>query len=321
MTTMFAADDSLLMPVITLVVAATAIGVFLLVRKAADRRRQRLLERLRPSEDSAADVLLADQLPLEKAPPGWADRMDEAFIGAIERTGMGLSADQALGIIGLAGALAATSLYLWREELWLAIVGLLFGLGIPAATFLWLQGRWRKQLQAQLPDALFYLSRSLRAGLSLDQALALSGEEGPPPLADQFRRCAEHLKLGLAAPAALQLTARRISLSDFHVFVALVTLHRTIGGNLTLLLDRLAGSVRDRNQFAGHFRSATAMGRITAIAIGTAVPLIFLGYALFDPDYATRFFESTTGMMMLAIAFGLEIVGTIWLYYLLRSDY
>ena len=141
------------------------------------------------------------------------------------------------------------------------------------------------------------------------------------PLADQFQRCAEHLKLGLAAPTALQLTARRINLPDFHVFVALVTLHRTIGGNLTMLLDRLAGSVRDRNQFAGHFRSATAMGRITAIAIGTAVPLIFLGYALFDPDYATRFFESATGMTMLAIAFALEIVGTIWLYCLLRSDY
>jgi tight adherence protein B len=315
-------NDSLILTAITSAVAGLALGLFLLVRSAAERRRQRVEQRLQPSPDSTAEVLLADQLlPQETAPPSWSDRMDQAFMLAIDRTGLGLSAEQALGIIGLAGACAAVGLYLWREELWLAVVGLLFGLAIPTTSFLWMQGRWKRQLQAQLPDALFFVSRSLRAGLSLEQALDLSGDEGPRPLADELRRCAEQLKLGLAAPIALQSTAKRVNLPDFHIFAAIITLHRSIGGNLTLLLDRLAASVRDRNQFAGYFRSATAMGRITAIAIGAAVPLIFLGYSLFDPDYATRFFESAAGIAALTVAFILEIIGTVWLFFLLRSDY
>jgi tight adherence protein B len=322
--TLLAGDDgaaNLVMAVIVLAVTGALAALFLGVRGFLERGRERLERRLR-SDDSIPDILLVDRLHAEaNKPKGLADRLDQAWVGMIERTGLQIGPDQALGLIGLSGVSLAAVLYLWRGEPWLAVVGLLIGLALPLGTFLFLQGRWRKQLQEQLPDAMFFLARSLRAGLSLEQALAMVGEEGPMPLADELRRCSEQLKLGLAAPAALQLTARRLQLQDFHVFVAIVTLHRSIGGNLTLLLDRLASSTRDRNQYVGYFRSATAMGRITAIAIGSAVPLIFLGYSLFEPDYATRFFDSTAGIVALSVAFGLELVGAAWLFYLLRSDY
>src|SRR5437588_827127 len=105
----------------------------------------------------------------------------------------------------------------------------------------------------------------------------------------EFRGGLDKINLGLAVPAALQGIARRLQMQDFDVFVTAVTLHRTVGGNLTLLLDRVATSTRDRNLFRGYFRAATALGRITGIFIAAAAPLLFLGYALWQPDFVSRF--------------------------------
>jgi tight adherence protein B len=320
-------ENLLLIPIIA-VVAVVTLGLFLLARHLVERRQQVLQRRLQQSDST--ENILADQI--EKSMPGGSfkstksrhplsGRIDQGFIGMVERSGLGLSPDQALGVMCLVGVTLATILYLWREELWLLAVGLIVGMAVPLGWFLFLQARWRRQLQDQLPDAFFLLARSLRAGLNLDQALALLASEGLPPLSDEIRRCVEKINLGLAVPTALQMAARRIQLTDFNVFVSVVTLHRTTGGNLPLLMDRLAASTRDRNQYIGYFRSATALGRVTAIAIGSAVPIIFLGYAFFEPTYFGRFFESSAGVIALCIAFGLEIIGAIWLYLLLRVEY
>jgi tight adherence protein B len=194
------------------------------------------------------------------------------------------------------------------------------GVAVPAFA-LWLaRRRVRTRLQRQLPDAYFFLARALRAGLSFEQALALAAAETPAPLAPELRRCADQLALGLAPQAALQSAAQRIQLTDFQAFVSVIGLYAAAGGNLAQLLDRLATTTRDRNQYRGYFRSATALSRITAVAIGVAPPLLFLGYVLFEPEMAHRFFASGLGLALLATAFGLELVGLIWLSYLLKVD-
>lgn len=250
-----------------------------------------------------------------------SDRLDHTFERMVHRTGLGVSPAQALAYICLGGAVLMTAAYLWREELWISFLGLLVGVTVPVVILLFLQSRWQRQIQEQLPDFFYLLARSLRAGMSLEQAIALAGAQGTPPLSDEMKRCSDQIRLGLSVPMAIQNSANRLHSTDFNVFVSVVGLHQTTGGNLALQLDRLAQSTRDRNQYRGFFRSATIMGRMSAIFIGAAVPLIFLGYALFEPTYAARFFESTTGMMMLATAFGLELIGVIWLYFLLRTDY
>ena len=88
----------------------------------------------------------------------------------------------------------------------------------------------------------------------------------------------------------------------------------------------LAGWIADQEPADRHRRHAAAIPQCGARcdlddAIGSAVPVIFLGYALFEPDYARRFFETAGGIIALSIAGGLELIGAMWLYYLLRNDY
>lgn len=302
-----------------LIVAGVTLAVFA-VRDLIERRRQLWEERWQdPDGDSA--VTLARQLAANRPAPGWRGRLDAWFERVIRQNNLKLTVTQAVGIMALLAVTFAGLLVLWRDEWWLAVVGAALGLAGPLVVYRWMHGRWRRRVQEQLPDALFLLGRSLRAGLSAEQALAVVGEHGPKPLADEFLRCAAQIKLGLSAPAVLRLMADRLGLEDLSGMVSIVTLHRTTGGNLPFLLDRWAASTRDRNQFRGYFRAATAQGRITAVALAAAGPALLVGYWIWQPDYLGRFARSTSGGLALAVAAALELLGCLWMYLLVRTDY
>ncbi|HMO36041.1 MAG TPA: type II secretion system F family protein, partial [Gemmatales bacterium] len=276
-------------------------------------RRQAQLATIAPEET------LASALPLPEA-RNYSEKVDRHFDNLVTGTGASITPEQMIGIILLCGVGSCAGFYLWRGELGLALLGLILGLAVPLGYLMIMAGQRRRQLQQQLPDALYLLSRSLRAGMGLEQGFHLVARESPEPLGEELQRVSEQVKLGLTVPAALQAAAQRVGVLDFNVFASLMALHRTTGGALPVMMDRLAASIRDRVQYLGQFRAATAMGRITAIALGAAVPLIFLWYVLFQPETVQIFVETPGGLAMLATAFGLEILGILWLYRLLRTD-
>ncbi len=309
--------EFLLLVLVAAAVAAGFMAIFLLARALREWRRAYWARRL--PDDEREEPLIGT--PPRPAVRGWRAALDGAFAGLVHQTGLGWTAEQALGWVALAGVTLAGGLLLWRGDLWLVGLGLLVGMGVPLVVYLFLRARRRRLMQNQLPDTFYLLARSLRAGLSLEQSMANVAEHGSRPLADEFRRGLQQVTLGLTVPAALQGMARRIRLADFDVLVAAVTLHRHLGGNLMLLLDRVAGGTRDRNLFRGQFRASTALSRITAFCLAAGAPVIFVGYSLWQPDFVGRFTETASGWRILATAAGLEVVGVVWLALLLRNRY
>ena len=301
-------------------VAVVLLALFVFARGVRERRRAFWLRRLHGDEGAESPSIFADAAGYKPATT-LRERLDQNFQLLVRRTGLGWAPAQALGLMALLGIILGGGLLLWRDDLGLAALGLVVGVFAPLIFYLVLQARWRQRLQALLPDTFFLVARSLRAGLSLEQALETVAEHGNAPIDSAFRRGVEQIKLGLTVPAALQGMARHLQLVDFDIFVTVVTMHRTMGGNLTMLLDRVAATTRDRNLFRGYFQAATALGRITALFVGSAAPLIFIGYALWQPDFVARFFATAGGLRALSCAVILEIVGAIWLFLLLRVDY
>jgi tight adherence protein B len=299
---------------------ALATSLFLLVRQAFLRRRQEREQRWQTPDDQDEQTL-TQRIAASKPPEDWQGRMDHGFARLVQRSGLPLTATQGALLVAFAGLFPAGLLMLWRGSWWLGLGGLFVGSGLVLLVLRILQGRWRRKVQDQLPDALFLLSRSLRAGLSLEEALATAGEHGLPPLSKEFERCVGHIRLGLTVSAALQVMAGRLGLPDFNGLVAIVTMHRTTGGNLPSLLDRWAASTRDRNNFRGFFRAATTLARISATALASAVPAVLVGYYLLRPEWLERFARSSMGVTTLIVAAILEVVGSLWAFSLTRIDY
>jgi tight adherence protein B len=296
-------------------VAAAVFLVFAIIRSTLDagvRRRKRALG------DDDISLLAAPEPPAPKNP---MQRIDRSFERLVTETGWDITVSQALGSMALLAAMLGGAAFLIRGDFALTALGVLGGILIPLAVLAIRRIQYRWQVQDQLPDAFFLLSRSLRAGLNAEQSMATVATYGTQPLAGEFKRVVDQTDLGLSVPAALQGMARRLNLEDFNILVTAMTLHRSVGGNLANLCDRVATSTRDRNQFRGYFRAATALARITGFAIAAAPILLVIGYAIWQPDFIERFTTSSMGLRMLAMAAILEIVGIIWMIALLRTDY
>jgi tight adherence protein B len=314
---------------IEIVFAVVATGIVMMVvfiiRSGMDRRRQAEQARVCGDDDSGSGILVRGDQPvtLVKAPEntGWAARLDRWFGTAVGRSGLDASPTGVVALMGLMGLVGGVALYLWKGRIGLAMFGVAVGVAIPFVVIAFMQRRFKRKLQDQLPDALYMLAGGMRAGQTIDQAIQLVADRGNKPLADEFKHTAGLLKLGMTPAAALKATADRVDLLDFHLIASTVGLYSQTGGNLATLLDRLAASVRDRNQFRGQFMATTAQARVVATVMAAAVPLFLLAYILFEPEHVQGFFESPGGWTLMIGCLVMELIGLVWVWRLFRVQY
>ena len=142
-----------------------------------------------------------------------------------------------------------------------------------------------REIESQLPEALDFLARSMRAGHAFSISLEMLGQESPDPLGQEFRVLFNEQNLGAPIDVALGNMARRIPLLDVRLFVSSVLLQKQTGGNLSEILVRLAFIIRERFRLRGQVRAATAHGRMTA-GVLTALPIVLSRSPLYNrPQY------------------------------------
>ena len=300
--------------------AGVALGVFL-VLMALQGFLAGLAWLFGPRQQPVLASKLGEYLAAAQEESTLGGLLDRGFERMVSRGPFGFTALQGIASLMLAAVAVGATVYLLQPNEVLAITLATLAVVVMLLLYWFTHRRWQNQLREQLPDAIHLLARSLRAGLTVDQSIALLGEQGQQPLASEFHRCAEILRLGATVPTALERTARRVGLPDFDLFVSLVALHRESGGNLALLMDRLAHAVRSRNLFRGHAVAVTALGRLTGVVLASAPFALLIFYWFVYPDYLTRLTTTAAGLTALAIALLLEAIGVVWLLWLLRIEY
>ncbi len=291
-------------------------AVVILWQTLAERRRQTERRLLSPPDSGVALTRLVGE-----PEPDLRERFDAWFETAVRRSGLEASPLGVIAVMVFLATLLGGGLWLWKENLGLAALGVVLGLGLPLGVVAWTSRRYRSKLQEQLPEAFRAIAGSVRAGLPIEEAIRFYAEQGTPPLADELKYTVGLMRLGMGPTAALQSTARRIGLLDFDLLASTVGLYTQTGGNLVLLLERLADSVRDRNQYRGQFLAATAQGRIVAVAIGLASPLLLLAYVLAEPEYVQGFMNSPSGWSVILMCAVMQLIGIVWLMRIVRVDY
>jgi len=175
-----------------------------------------------------------------------------------------------------------------------------------------------EMLRSQLPDAFELMSRILRAGQSVTQAMQAVSEEFRPPVNVEFGYCYEQQNLGLAPEVALNDLAQRTGLMEVKIFVLAVLVHRQAGGNLTELLDNIAHVVRQRFKMRREIKSLTGEGRMQAIVLLALPIVVWFGLFFVTRDYALALLDHKS---LLIATIASMLVGTLWIRSIVNFDF
>ena len=204
----------------------------------------------------------------------------------------------------LAGLAASTILPLFVAVIFAGLAG--------AAPLVHIARKRTKRLvkfNAQLPDTLDLLSRSLAVGHAFSESLYQVASEMPDPIATEFRIAFEEQKLGLSTKAALDGLVERVPLEDLHLCVTAIHIQRETGGNLAEILERVAQTIRERFKLMEDFRTMTTSSRGSAwVLCGLPFAIIFL-MTILNPEYMSVLLHDQRGHYILLAAATLQLLG------------
>jgi tight adherence protein B len=222
---------------------------------------------------------------------------------------------------------------------WLCVIGCVFvgicmTLGSPllgslAAIFLaaapWtmlrrMAARHRRKIEDQLADAMVMLANSVRAGLSLAQAMDLLAAECPKPINAEFHQIIAEYNLGKPLERTLIEAKQRLRSENFALFAAALLASHESGGRLNETVERIAQSVLELQRLERKVMSETAQARKSAIYMALAPPLILLVYFFVDPDNTALLFTQPIGHIVLAVAVTLNVLAYFWARWILSPD-
>ena len=169
----------------------------------------------------------------------------------------------------------------------------------------------QKVVEDQLPEALDFLARVLRAGHSLATGMQMAAEEIPEPLAGQFRRCYDQHSLGAALEVSMKEMAERVGTPDFSFFVTAVLIQRTTGGDLAEVLTNIGNMVRARIRLQQHVKAITAQGRFVGYILLVLPVVFFILLYILNQKYARVLLDTREGFYILMIALTLQILGLV----------
>jgi tight adherence protein B len=141
-----------------------------------------------------------------------------------------------------------------------------------------------------------------------------------PPIADEFQRVLQEVQVGISVSDALEGLLARSDSYDLELVVAAMQTQLTMGGNLSEVLDNIAGMIRERVRLQGEIDAATSEGRMSA-GILVAMPIVMaLIISAVSPGYLNPLFEQRLGLMLLMIAGGLMLAGVLIIRKMLDID-
>ncbi len=190
-----------------------------------------------------------------------------------------------------------------------SLVAAILGATLPFLVLMNKRNKRQRMLSDQLPDALDFMGRALRAGHSMATAFQMMSDELPDPIGGEFRRIFEQHSLGASLEDCLRTAVNRVESTDFAFFVTSALIQRQTGGDLSEVLNNITGMIRARVRLQQHVKAKTAEGRFTGYILAAFPAVMFVVSYCLNKEYAGRLLDNSTGILMLGGALGLQLLG------------
>lgn len=308
----------LLSTIILLFFLCLTYALFLIASRKSDARHAQLHRRVAEALEESSDRSVEEAIRLTRdssisSNPALNKLLSSLdFINKLDRVisqaDMQITVSRLLTFCFVAAILAALAFYTITNGFFALAIGLIAGI-LP----LIMVARKRKKrlikFNAQLPDTLDLLSRSLSVGHAFSESLHQVGSEMPDPIATEFRITFEEQKLGLSTKSALDRLTERVPLPDLRLCVTAMHIQRETGGNLAEILEKVANTIRERFKLMEDFRTMTTSARGSAwILCGLPFVLVFI-LTLINPEYMRPLLYDARGHLAIGLAIILQLMG------------
>lgn len=216
---------------------------------------------------------------------------------------------------------AGLGLVSWLLPMWLfglpwmmPLAAALLMFCLPTAYLLHLEKKRRLRFEDQLPEALDFMTRALRAGHGLSVAMGMVGDELPDPVGTEFKTTFDHINLGMSFDDALAELADRIHSNDLNFLVIALTIQRKTGGNLTELLSTLSKTVRERIKLKGKIRVLASEGKLSGLMIGGLPFVLGTVLSIINPVYMSTLWTTPSGQKLVLAGLVMMLLGGLWMW-------
>jgi Flp pilus assembly protein TadB len=173
---------------------------------------------------------------------------------------------------------------------------------IPSILIEW---AWRARIakiDLQIPQAVATLANSMRAGLTLVQAVTRLSEQAPEPIRSEFKIMANQYGYGADMETVIRNAKTRLNLPNFNLFASALILNREMGGDISETLTRISKSLDKLREMRKTVEAHTSEGRTNIKVLMIAPVFMLLLMCIVDSAGVMMLFTTTQGIAVLTVA-------------------
>ena len=224
-------------------------------------------------------------------------------------------------VICLGSALTGAVIFLiFSRSILFCLIGGIIGISMPLLFMSVKIDKRKKAFNDQLSDTIILIANALRTGYSFMQAIEMVSREMAKPIGEEFARVLKEMNLGVTTEDALNNMAKRVNSEDLDLVITAVLIQRQVGGNLAVVLDSIANTIRERVKIKGQIKTLTAQGKISGLIVGLLPIVIGSIIYLLNPEYIKILFVHPMGKMMLVAGVVSQFIGMMVIRNIINID-
>lgn len=145
----------------------------------------------------------------------------------------------------------------------------------------------QEEMQRQLPDLLDMLVITIEAGMGFESALARTAMSGTGPLADEFARTIQDIRLGMSRRDAYEAFQRRTKSDDIHGFIRGIMQAEEHGSSISGMVRIQSAEMRTRRKLRAEAKAGQVAVKLLAPLMLCIFPVLFI--VVLAPGIMTAF--------------------------------
>jgi tight adherence protein B len=234
----------------------------------------------------------------------------------LERSGLSWAPVHLFALMGCLSVAAGLGVGWFGGRIFGAFAALVAA-AIPPIYVHWMWNARQEKYLKQLPSAFELMARVIRAGQSVPQSLQAVADAFDDPLASSFQTCLQKQNLGMRPEVAFQTMAETSGIIEMRIFAMAMVIQRQTGGNLSDVLERLAGLVRARLKLRQQVRTLTAEGRLQGGTLVVLPFVVFFVLMFINRGYVEVLFEHVPLLVATLCSMG---IGVLWIRKIVNID-